>query len=105
EPLRGLLRHRRQPADVEGQLDRGAREVQVRSLEDAQLDQGPALPSPSRAVTEAPAQAPVAWKPPSTCTISPVVAGNKSDSSAQIALAVGSWSALSQPSGARGVQL
>ena len=62
-------------ADVEGQLDRGAREVEVRALEDPQLDEGGhagTLPS------TASGQAPMAWKPPSTCTISPVVAGKKS---------------------------
>src|SRR5699024_2407195 len=35
-------------------------------------------------------QAPVRWKPPSTWTISPVVAGNQSDSSETIALPAGS---------------
>ena len=45
--------------------------------------------------------APTAWTPPSTWTISPVVAGNQSESSATQARAVGSGSAMSQPSGAR----
>src|SRR5215218_10862135 len=44
---------------------------------------------------------PTAWKPPSTCTISPVVAGNHSDSSATTALPAGSVSVTDQPSGAR----
>ena len=44
---------------------------------------------------------PTAWKPPSTCTISPVVAGNQSDRSATTALAAGSRSRTSHPSGAR----
>ena len=85
DPAREAQRGRRSGAsisvgEVEGQLDRGAREVEVRAL------RGPAarrvevtartLPNASRA------QAPMAWKPPSTCTISPVVAGKKSDSSA-----------------------
>ena len=48
EPLRGLLRHGGQPADVEGQLDRGAREVEVRALEDPQLDQGRGFVSHAR---------------------------------------------------------
>src|SRR5919107_4450505 len=48
--------------------------------------------------------APRAWYPPSTWTISPVVAGNQSDSSAQIARAAGTWSLRSQPSGARAAQ-
>ncbi len=42
----------------------------------------------------------MAWKPPSTWTISPVVAGNQSESSATHALAVGTASVTSQPSGA-----
>src|SRR5690606_37932345 len=47
---------------------------------------------------------PIAWTPPSTWTISPVVAGNQSDSSAATARAVGSGSDTSQPSGARSGQ-
>ena len=46
-------------------------------------------------------QAPMAWKPPSTWMISPVVAGNQSDRSATQALAIGSALRVSQPSGAR----
>ena len=46
----------------------------------------------------------MAWYPPSTCTISPVVAGKKSLSSATVARATGSGSLRSQPSGARVVQ-
>src|SRR4051794_38537286 len=45
----------------------------------------------------------MAWYPPSTWMISPVVAGNQSDSSARQARAAGSWSDRSQPSGARSV--
>ena len=52
EPLRGLLGDRRQPADVEGQLDRGAREVEVRALEDPQLDQGRGFVSHAGDATE-----------------------------------------------------
>ena len=48
---------------------------------------------------------PIAWTPPSTWIISPVVAGNQSDSSAQQARAVGSASRTSQPSGARSSQV
>src|SRR3954453_2564748 len=47
----------------------------------------------------------MAWTPPSTCSISPVVAGNQSESSAQQARAVGSASLTSQPSGARSPQV
>ena len=47
------------------------------------------------------AQAPTAWKPPSTWRISPVVAGNQSDSSATLALATAVESETFQPSGAR----
>src|SRR4029077_20016658 len=54
-----------------------------------------------RTLTKPVGQAPIAWKPPSTWMISPVVAGKKSDSSAHTARAVGSWSFSSQPSGAR----
>jgi hypothetical protein len=43
----------------------------------------------------------VAWNPPSTWTIVPVVAGNQSDISAQQAFAAGPASLRSQPSGAR----
>ena len=50
------------------------------------------------------AQAPTAWKPPSTCTFSPVVAGNQSERSATQALAMGSASFRSHPRGARSVQ-
>ena len=46
------------------------------------------------------AQMPSAWKPPSTMTIEPVVAGNQSDSSAHRVLATGVGSEVSQPSGA-----
>src|SRR5581483_7174531 len=46
-------------------------------------------------------QAPTAWYPPSTWTISPVVAGNQSDSSATHARATGEASDVSHPSGAR----
>ncbi len=48
-----------------------------------------------------PAETPTACTPPSTCTISPVVAGNQSDSSATQARAAASGLAMSQPSGAR----
>src|SRR2546421_716041 len=44
------------------------------------------------------------WYPPSTCTISPVVAGNQSDSRARTAFAAARWSVRSQPSGARAAQ-
>src|SRR5664279_3701356 len=47
---------------------------------------------------------PRAWNPPSTITIEPLVAGNRSDSSATAALATGVGSEVSQPSGARPVQ-
>ena len=47
---------------------------------------------------------PTACTPPSTCTISPVVAGNQSDSSAAHARAAGSGSVIDQPSGARSDQ-
>jgi len=47
------------------------------------------------------AHAPIACAPPSTCTISPVVAGNQSDSSATHPRAAGSALLRSQPSGAR----
>ena len=40
EAARRSRRRGRQPADVEGQLDRRAREVEVRALEDPELDQG-----------------------------------------------------------------
>src|SRR5262250_3639708 len=46
-------------------------------------------------------QPPIACTPPSTCTISPVVAGNQSESRATHARAAGSWLLRSQPSGAR----
>src|SRR4029078_1206466 len=46
----------------------------------------------------APGQAPTAWTPPSTWTISPVVAGNQSDRSATHALATGSGSVIAHPS-------
>ena len=49
--------------------------------------------------------APVEWNPPSTWTISPVVAGNQSHSRATHALATGSGSLMSQPSGARSSQM
>ena len=45
--------------------------------------------------------APTAWKPPSTWSISPVVAGKRSESSATHAAATGAASFTSQPSGAR----
>src|SRR5262247_3086530 len=48
-----------------------------------------------------PLQAPIACTPPSTCTISPVVRGNQSDSSATTARAGGSGSDRSHPIGAR----
>src|SRR5690625_281118 len=48
---------------------------------------------------------PIAWTPPSTWIISPVVAGNQSDNSAHTARAVGSASLTSQPKGARPDQL
>ena len=47
---------------------------------------------------------PTAWKPPSTWTISPVVAGNQSESSATTALPAGSVSVTDHPSGARASQ-
>ena len=50
------------------------------------------------------AEKPRAWKPPSTITIDPLVAGNRSDSSATAARATGVGSEVSQPSGARSVQ-
>ena len=40
EPLRRLVADGRQTADVQGQLDRRAREVEVRALQDPQLDEG-----------------------------------------------------------------
>ena len=43
----------------------------------------------------------MAWTPPSACTISPVVRGNQSDSSATQTRAAGSGSLTSQPIGAR----
>ena len=46
-------------------------------------------------------QPPTAWAPPSTWTISPVVAGNQSDSSATQARAAARCRSMSQPSGAR----
>src|SRR5581483_2130892 len=46
----------------------------------------------------------MAWYPPSTWTISPVVAGNQSDSRATQARATGSGSVIDQPSGARAPQ-
>src|SRR4029077_13223145 len=46
-------------------------------------------------------QAPMAWTPPSTWTISPVVAGNQSDSNAATARATGSGSPMSHPNAAR----
>src|SRR6478672_11532048 len=45
---------------------------------------------------------PIAWTPP--WTISPVVAGNQSESRAAQALAAGTGSLTSQPSGARSSQ-
>src|SRR3954451_17048242 len=48
-----------------------------------------------------PPYTPTAWNPPSTWTISPVVAGNQSDSRATTALPEGSVSVTDQPSGAR----
>jgi hypothetical protein len=47
----------------------------------------------------------MACTPPSTCTISPVVAGNQSDSRAAQAFAAGTASLTSQPSGARVFQV
>ena len=43
----------------------------------------------------------MAWKPPSTWIIEPVVAGNQSDSSATVDRATAEESSTSQPSGAR----
>src|SRR5439155_22162826 len=68
------------------------------SGEDDEQRRGQRRPAPHAA------PAPMAWYPPSTCTISPVVAGNQSDSSARQARAAGSWSPRSQPSGARSTQ-
>src|SRR5439155_22252501 len=48
--------------------------------------------------------APMAWKPPSTWSISPVVAGNQSDIRATQAWATGSGLVTLQPSGARSAQ-
>src|SRR5690606_22419234 len=50
------------------------------------------------------AEKPSAENPPSTITIEPVVAGNRSDSRATQARATGVGSEVSQPSGARSVQ-
>src|SRR5699024_7698507 len=50
-------------------------------------------------------QAPVEWKPPSTWTISPVVAGNQSESRATMALPAGVASVWSQPRGARSLHM
>ena len=79
------VRGARKPGHVERELDRGAGEVEVRTVEDAELDEGDAesarrVPWRSSLVArrEAGAHAPIAWKPPSTWTISPVVAGKKS---------------------------
>src|SRR5699024_6367473 len=47
---------------------------------------------------------PIAWTPPSTWMISPVVAGTQSESSAATARAVGSGLSTSHPSGARSGQ-
>src|SRR5699024_12723168 len=47
---------------------------------------------------------PIAWTPPSTWMISPVVAGNQSESRAATARAVGSGLSTSHPSGARSGQ-
>src|SRR5690606_25599898 len=55
----------------------------------------------SRDARASSAERATAWAPPSTWTISPVVAGNQSDSSATQARATGSGSRTSQPSGAR----
>ena len=44
--------------------------------------------------------APTAWKPPSTCRISPVIARARSESRKQIVSATGPGSSTSQPSGA-----
>ena len=44
--------------------------------------------------------APIAWKPPSTCTISPVIPRARSDSRKQTASATGAGSLVSHPSGA-----
>ena len=100
----------------QGHLDGRAREVQVRALEDAHLAGGDAgsglrrggvrglAAHPGSLVGgggDARAQTPIAWKPPSTCTISPVVAGNQSESRATQAFAAGSASLTSQPSGDR----
>src|SRR6478609_1804649 len=61
------------------------------------------LPEPTltHRPTQDAGQAPIAWKPPSTWMISPVVAGKKSESRATTACAVGEWLVSSQPSGAR----
>src|SRR5665213_871716 len=50
-------------------------------------------------------QLPMAWTPPSTWMISPVVLGNQSESSATIARAAGSASLTSQVIGARASQI
>src|SRR5690606_5853074 len=65
---------------------------------------GAPAPPPAAASSDARASAgdrAIAWAPPSTWTISPVVAGNQSDSSATQARATGSGSRTSQPRGAR----
>ena len=74
----------------------GAREVEVRALQDPELDEGRSRRATLPTVDGA--QAPIAWKPPSTCTISPVVAGKKSrEQRARRPRPVGSWSDSSQP--------
>ena len=50
-------------------------------------------------------QAPIAWYPPSTWIIDPVVAGNQSDSSATVERATADASFTSHPSGARPSQV
>src|SRR5699024_5683374 len=50
-------------------------------------------------------QAPVEWKPPSTWTLSPVVAGNQSEGGATMALRAGVASVWSQPRGARALDM
>ena len=62
EPQRHRLGCVDQLGEVQGQLDRGAREVQVRSFEDPELDEGGSHPPDAiRCVRDREGQAPIAW--------------------------------------------
>src|SRR4029077_9174094 len=103
EGTQGVLGGGGRAGDVERELHGCAWEVQVRTFEDPQLDEGGHRST--LALRSAGGQAPMAWKPPSTWTISPVVAGKKSESRATTPFAVGVWSFSSQPRGERSLHI